>query len=81
VERVKKRVVDIKEKYPNYSLEVKYFNHIPAHSIFNVDDKCIVGPVFPEVESKYTPALFLRNSSPIADKYLKYFEYEWNKAE
>jgi len=58
-------------------LTVKYFEHVPAHSIFRVDDECIVGPVFPELESKYTPALHLRNSSPIADKYLKYFENEW----
>lgn len=80
VNKVKQQVINIKHKYPDCSLEVKYFNHISAHSIFNVDDKCIVGPVFPELESKYTPALFLRNSSPIADKYLIYFENEWNKA-
>jgi len=81
VDKVKQHVTVIKNKYPNYSLDVKYFKHVAAHSIFNVDDKCIVGPVFPEVESKYTPALFLRNSSPIADKYLTYFDYEWAKAE
>ncbi|MDU1889156.1 MAG: hypothetical protein E6767_00580 [Dysgonomonas sp.] len=81
VDKVKQRVIEINKKYPSYSLEVKYFNHTPAHSIFNVDDKCIVGPVFPELESKYTPALYLRNSSPIANKYLTYFEYEWNRAE
>lgn len=78
---VKSQVTAIKMNYPNCFLDVKYFKHVAAHSVFNVDDKCIVGPVFPEVESKYTPALFLRNSSPLAHKYLKYFEYEWNKAE
>jgi len=81
VSKVKQQVADIKSTYSNCSLEVKYFKHVAAHSIFNVDDKCIVGPVFPEVESKYTPALFLRNSSPMADKYLTYFEYEWDRAE
>ncbi len=81
VEKVKQQVAAIKNKYPNSSLEVRYFKHIPAHSVFNVDDKCIVGPVFPELESKYTPALFLRNSSPMADKYLTYFKNEWDKAE
>lgn len=78
---VQERVKAIKEKYPDYSLEVKYFNHVAAHSIFNVDDKCIVGPVFPELESKYTPALYLRNESPMAHNYLTYFEYEWSRAE
>lgn len=63
------------------SFKVKYFNHIPAHSIFNVDDETIIGPVFPELPSKYTPALFLKNKSPLAEKYLKYFEDEWSKAE
>ena len=79
VENVKKHVKSILDKYPNYSLEVKHFNHVPTHSIFNVDDKCIVGPVFPALESKYIPALYLRNSSPLADKYLSYFDEEWNK--
>lgn len=79
--KVKSQVTAIKMNYPNCFLDVKYFKHVAAHSVFNVDDKCIVGPVFPEVESKYTPALFLRNSSPLAHKYLKYFEYEWDKAE
>lgn len=81
VEKVKRQVADIKKKYPSCSLDVKYFKHIATHSIFKVDDKCIVGPVFPELESKYTPALFLQNSSPMASKYLTYFDNEWKKAE
>jgi hypothetical protein len=60
VDKVKQCVTNIQTTYPNYSLEVKYFKHVAAHSIFNVDDKCIVGPVFPEVESKY---MFLFTSS------------------
>ncbi len=79
VEKVKQLVKTINNKYSTCSLEVKHFNHVPAHSIFNVDDKCIVGPVFPELESKYTPALYLHNSSPLADKYLTYFDDEWNR--
>ena len=61
-------------------IELKYFDHSPAHSIFRIDDSCIIGPVFPEVESKYTPALYLNNTSPMALKYIKYFESEWEKA-
>lgn len=59
---------------------IRYFDHLPAHSIFRIDDTCIVGPVFPDVESKYTPALYLANTSPMAVKYLNYFESEWNQA-
>lgn len=79
-EIVKEQVAILTDKYsPNF--EVRYFTHVPAHSIFNVDDECIVGPVFPELESKYTPALYLKNSSPVADKYLEYFENEWENAQ
>lgn len=81
VDKVKQQVESIMNKDSDYSLEIRYFKHTPAHSIFNVDDKCIVGPVFPELESKYTPALFLRNSSPMADRYLDYFDNEWKNAE
>jgi len=79
-EKVKQHIETIKSQFPEYKFEVRYFNHIPSHSIFINDDTCIVGPVFPNIESKYTPALHLRNSSPIAIKYLNYFNDEWNNA-
>ena len=73
------------EQYKNLSerydrIELRYFNHTPAHSIFRIDDTSIIGPVFPEVESKYTPAMHLKNTSPIAIKYIDYFETEWKEA-
>lgn len=80
IDKVKNIVKEIKKAHPQSSLQVKYFKHIAAHGVFGVDDKCIVGPVFPNVESKYTPALLLKSSSPIANKYLEYFDDEWDKA-
>ena len=74
------RISRIKTKYPLNFL-VKYFSHVPAHSIFLVDDECIIGPVFPDVSSKYTPALYLKKISPFVEKYLAYFNREWNNAE
>jgi hypothetical protein len=79
-EEVKQHVGNIKTKFTTYRLAVRYFNHIPAHSVFIIDDTCIVGPVFPNIESKYTPALHLRNTSPIAIKYQDYFNMEWESA-
>ena len=76
--KVRKKHQDLVKQFPN--LEMRYFKHIPAHSIFRVDDECIVGPVFPELESKYTPGLRLKNKSPLASKYIDYFEKEWNNA-
>ena len=69
----------MKKKYP-HNIDIRYFNHTAAHSIFRVDDTCIIGPVFPELESKYTPALHVMNSSPVALNYMDYFESEWNQA-
>lgn len=70
---------EVKERYPD-QFEFKYFNHVPTHSIFIMDDACILGPVFPGVSSKDTPAIYLDTQSPFADKYLEYFEKEWNNA-
>ena len=69
---------DLHKRYDK--IELRYFDHSPAHSIFKIDDTCIIGPVFPEVESKYTPALHLMNTSPMALKYINYFDSEWAKA-
>ena len=80
LDKVKQHIESIKRRFPEYKLEVKYFEHIPSHSIFMVDDTCIVGPVFLNVESKYTPALHLRKSSPLAIKYIAYFNDEWKSA-
>lgn len=62
------------------NLEIRYFNHTAAHSIFRIDDTCIIGPVFPELESRNTPALHIMCSSPMAVNYLDYFESEWAAA-
>lgn len=77
--RIRVQYGELKKKYP-HNLEIRYFNHTAAHSIFRIDDTCIIGPVFPELESKYTPALHLMSSSPMALNYLNYFESEWNQA-
>lgn len=74
----------VKEKYNelrNYqNLKIRYFNHSAAHSIFRIDDTCIIGPVFPDLESRNTPALHVMKSSPMALNYMDYFESEWEKA-
>jgi lipopolysaccharide export LptBFGC system permease protein LptF len=71
---------NIREIFPN-NFEVRYFKHVPAHSIFLVDDECILGPIFPMVSSKFTPALYLKSKSPFAEKYLDYFNSEWTNAD
>ena len=70
---------DIQQKQYKGKINIRYFQHAPAHSIFMVDSTCIVGPVFEKVESKYTPALHLQKDSPFAEKYIEHFEQEWGK--
>lgn len=66
------------EKYPGVFLYAEY-DHEPAHSIFLVDRQSIVGPSFPHVSSKFSPAIHLRAGSSFAERYLEYFDQEWEK--
>lgn len=75
---VKSIYQELVKRYP--LLEIRYFDHTAAHSIFRMDDTCIIGPVFPLLESRNTPALHVMTSSPIALNYLNYFETEWEEA-
>lgn len=68
----------IMAKYKNF--EIKYFNHPPSHSIFKVDSECIIGPVFPDISSRNTPAIHMSNNSKLVESYLNYFESEWKIA-
>jgi len=76
--KVKTKYKELTQRYQN--IEIRYFGHTAAHSIFRIDDSCIIGPVFPLLESRNTPALHVMNSSPMALNYLDYFESEWNQA-
>lgn len=77
-DKVKAKYKELKKKYQK--LEIRYFNHTAAHSIFRIDDTCIIGPVFPALESRNTPALHVKRTSPIALNYMDYFDLEWEQA-
>jgi hypothetical protein len=61
-------------------IELKYFDHVAAHSLVVIDDVCIAGPVFSGLKSKHTPAIVLESSSKYANPYLSYFQREWKSA-
>ncbi|WP_316801442.1 hypothetical protein [Pedobacter frigidisoli] len=65
----------LQAQYSNF--EYKYFQHSPSHSIFLVDDECILGPMFPGISSRNTPSIHVKSSSPFSRTYLEYFENEW----
>lgn len=76
----KPRLDTLTQKYQN-KFEYRYYKHEPTHSVLIIDNECIVGPIFPHVESKYTPAIHLRTDSAFAHHYIKYFDEEWNKCQ
>lgn len=61
------------------SIEYACYQHEPTHSIVIIDDECIVGPIFPNVSSKDTPAIHLKRDSQLAKFYEEYFNNEWEK--
>ncbi|WP_019865858.1 hypothetical protein [Methylovulum miyakonense] len=63
----------------NEFFEYACYTHAPAHSIVIIDEECIVGPIFPNVSSRYTPAIHLKRDSQFAKYYIEYFESEWEE--
>lgn len=79
VDAVNSILVRLSKKYSN--LNYKYFSHQANHNIFRVDDVSIIGPTFSKVSSKNTPGIHIKNTSPLAQKYLMHFNEEWVKGE
>jgi hypothetical protein len=69
---------EILNKYQN-NFDYLYYEHKPTHSIVIIDEECIVGPIFPKLESKYTPAIHLNTNSTFAEPYTDYFNLEWDQ--
>lgn len=78
-EETKAQMGKIKQLYSAY-FSYKYFDHVPAHSIFIVDNETIIGPVIPGKSSKDTPAIHIYNSSKFAMTYIDYYNDEWKGA-
>lgn len=79
-DEVKEIAKRLSQNYPDH-FAIRYFSHTPAHSVFMVDEECIVGPIFPNIESRYSKSLFLKNKSPFAQDYFRYFDEEWSIAQ
>lgn len=74
-EMAARRLKALSEQFANFKFA--YFAHLPMHSILTVDKTSIVGPIFPNVPSKNTPAIHLENDSEFVEHYLEYFRNEW----
>lgn len=56
-----------------------FYERKPTHSIMVIDRESIVGPSFPHVSSKFSPAIHLKNESKFVEHYLEYFKKEWER--
>lgn len=72
----KPRLEELSRKYPGLFSYV-FYDHTPTHSIMVIDQESLVGPFFPGVSSKFSPAIHLKNESKLVEHYLNYFEHEW----
>lgn len=61
-------------------IEIRFYNHIPLHSIVTTDSIAIVGPMFFHKDSKNTQSIVLRSDSMYADQYAQHFDAEWNSS-
>lgn len=76
-EMAEPRLNELESNYTNF--HCKRYKQLPTHSIVIIDNECIVGPVFPNVSSKDTPAIHLKRDSHLAKYYEAYFNAEWDK--
>jgi hypothetical protein len=60
--------------------ECRYYDHAPFHNMVRADEECLVGPIFPHISSKNSPAIYTDIKSIYVAPYLEYFEHEWEKA-
>ncbi len=70
------RLARLSEKYPN-NFFYAYYKYTPSHSVMVIDDESIVGPIFPGVSSKYSPAIHLKSDSKFVEHYREYFDKLW----
>lgn len=80
-EITKKQFEKLKESPNGNNFEYRYFDHEAVHSIFIVDNECLIGPVFSHITSRDTPAIhFSDKRSAFAVKYIEYFDTVWGNA-
>lgn len=76
-----RRVNEINAENRKGKISIKRFKHAPAHSLFIADEDCLIGPVFPGISSKDSPAIHTTRKSEFAKPYLDYFKKEWTDAD
>ena len=60
-------------------IEFRRFQEPPHQSFVVVDDEIITGPIFPKVDSEYSPAIHIKRHNKYAEKHIEYFERLWKE--
>jgi hypothetical protein len=74
------RCIELKAEYPQF-FEARTLKHPMTYSLVQVDGDLIVGPVFPNTESKDTPVVHFESGNAVAESYLADYDREWNNAD
>lgn len=75
-EQSQTRMNEIKVKHSNF--EFKYYERYPSHNLLRVDNDCLVGPIFPNIKSKDSPAIYTDISSDYVRPYLTFYDELWD---
>lgn len=78
--QAEERIVDSVSKELPEQFKVQYLSNPASHSFVMTDNDFIGGPVFPEDQSKDSPALHIAASTDYATKHQSYFEYLWGQS-
>lgn len=74
-----RRLKELKNAFPS-NFAYRIYDHQPSHTVFRADSECLVGPKFPQLESKNTPTVHTSSDGNFAKPYLDYFESVWDSA-
>lgn len=74
-----RRLAALHKEFPDH-FEYRIYDHQPSHTVFRADNECLVGPKFPQLESKNTPTVHTSSDGNFAKPYLDYFESVWGNA-
>lgn len=75
-DEIDRYLIDLTKEFGD-RVQLRRFDHKPAHSFVIVDEDLIAGPVFESSKSKYAPAVHVKMSTEFARKYSEYFDAEW----
>lgn len=74
------RCIELTTEYPE-CFEARTLKHPMTYSLVQVDKDVIVGPVFPDAESRNTPVVHFESNNAVAESYLADYDREWSNAD